>query len=500
MDLSLLLDMAAGHDPERIALTDVGGAALGAGELSHLAHAGAERFASSGRSHVGYCGVNSRALPVSLFGAARAGLPFVPLNYRLADEQLADVASRHDLVVVAAEKEARRLRSLGVQETIDPSDLLVRGTSEAGGRGDVFVDPESVALILYTSGTSASPKAAILRHRHLTSYVVSAVEFASMSPDDAVLVSVPPYHVAGVMNLLTNLYAGRRIVYLDPFAASSWLEKAAIERVTHAMVVPTMLARIVDELSGQPADLPQLRSLAYGGAQMPAPVIEKALHLFPSVAFTNAYGLTETSSTITLLGPEVHREAIASADPSVRARLRSVGFPLPGIELEIRGRDGAACAGGEVGDIFVRGDQVAGEYVGATSAHGDWFCTKDRGYVDSDGYLFIEGRNDDTIIRGGENIAPAEIEDVLLRHAAVSECAVVGVDDEEWGQRIGAVVVLSPGESATSEELQTYVKSRLRSSKTPDVIAFHESLQYTETGKLLRRIVRQRLAQELVSQ
>jgi acyl-CoA synthetase (AMP-forming)/AMP-acid ligase II len=499
MDLSLLLEMVSGHDPERVALTDVGGSSLSAGELSRLAQVGAERFASTGRSHVGYCGINNRALPIALFGAARAGLPFVPLNYRLADEQLAEVASRHDLVVVAAEGEARRLRSLGVQETIDPTDLLVEATTEADTLNGVFVDPDSVALILYTSGTSASPKAAILRHRHLTSYVVSAVEFASMSPDDAVLVSVPPYHVAGVMNLLTNLYAGRRIVYLDSFSASVWLEKAATERVTHAMVVPTMLARIVEALDGQPADLPQLRSLAYGGAQMPAPVIEKALQLFSSVAFTNAYGLTETSSTIALLGPEVHREALASSDPSVRARLRSVGFPLPGVELEVRSPEDTACAAGEVGDIFVRGEQVAGEYVGANSTQGDWFCTKDRGYVDSEGYLFIEGRNDDTIIRGGENIAPAEIEDVLLRHDAVSECAVVGVDDEEWGQRIGAVVVLAPGASTTADDLQAYVKSLLRSSKTPDVIAFHESLPYTETGKLLRRIVRLRLAEELIS-
>ena len=159
---------------------------------------------------------------------------------------------------------------------------------------------------------------------------------------------------------------------------------------------------------------------------MPAPVIEKALQLFSSVAFTNAYGLTETSSTIALLGPEVHREATASSDPSVRARLRSVGFPLPGVELEVRSPEDTACAAGEVGDIFVRGERVAGEYVGANSTQGDWFCTKDRGYVDSEGYLFIEGRNDDTIIRGGENIAPAEIEDVLLRHDAVSECARSG--------------------------------------------------------------------------
>jgi acyl-CoA synthetase (AMP-forming)/AMP-acid ligase II len=494
MDLFLLLDMAAGDNPERIAVTDVDGSSLSTGQLLELASSAAIRFRSSGSTHIGFCGTNGTALPVALFGAAKAGLPFVPLNYRLADEQLADVASRHVLLVVAGKQEADRLHSLGVMNTIDPAELLGAGAPVASDPAGDFVDPDSVALLLYTSGTSAAPKAAVLRHRHLTSYVISAVEFASLPPEDAVLVSVPPYHVAGVMNLLTNLYSGRRIVYLDPFSAAGWLETAASEHVTHAMVVPTMLARITEALDGRPANLAHLRSLSYGGSPMPAPVIEKALRLFPDVAFTNAYGLTETSSTITVLGPDVHREAMASSDAPARARLHSVGRPLPGIELEIRDDEGIVRAQGEVGDIFVRGEQVAGEYVGGASADDGWFCTRDQGYLDSEGYLFLSGRKDDTIIRGGENIAPAEIEDVLLRHAAVSDCAVVGLDDEEWGQSIAAAVVLVGGATATPEELTEFTRLHLRSSKTPDVIAVVASLPYTDTGKLQRRIVRQQLS------
>jgi acyl-CoA synthetase (AMP-forming)/AMP-acid ligase II len=140
---------------------------------------------------------------------------------------------------------------------------------------------------------------------------------------------------------------------------------------------------------------------------------------------------------------------------------------------------------------MVRGEQVSGEYVGAAPVEeGAWFPTRDRGWLDADGYLFIEGRADDTIIRGGENIAPAEIEDVLLRHVAVSECAVVGVPDDEWGQRIAAAVVLTPGAGADTEELRTWVREHLRGSKTPDVIEVRDALPYTETGKLLRRDVR----------
>ena len=285
---------------------------------------------------------------MALFGAARAGLPFVPLNYRLADEQLADVASRHELVVVAGGAEATRLRTLGLSRLVDPADLLVTtaGESEAP---PVVVDPDEVALLLYTSGTTSAPKAAVLRHRHLTAYVIGTVEFASMPADDAVLVSVPPYHVAGVMNLLTNLYSGRRIVYLANFDAATWLQVARDERVTHAMVVPTMLARINQALGEGPAELPALRSLAYGGAPMPEAVITRALELLPDVAFTNAYGLTETSSTITVLGPEDHRRAATDDDPAVRARLRSAGQALPGIELEVRDPLGAPCDPGRSG-------------------------------------------------------------------------------------------------------------------------------------------------------
>ena len=151
--------------------------------------------------------------------------------------------------------------------------------------------------------------------------------------------SVPPYHIAGVATMLSNLYAGRRIVYLDRVRSRSAGWSACVEEgVTHAMVVPTMLARIVEHLGDRPADVPTLRSLAYGGARDAAPVLERALELFPDGDFVNAYGLTETSSTIAVLGPEDHRAAAASDDPAVRARLGSAGRAVPGIELEIRRR------------------------------------------------------------------------------------------------------------------------------------------------------------------
>jgi acyl-CoA synthetase (AMP-forming)/AMP-acid ligase II len=490
VELGLLLDMAAGDAPDRVAVTEVGGRGLTRAELQRAAGAAAARFADRGAARVGYLGTNGCALPVALFGAALAGIPFVPFNYRLADDQLGDLLHREDgLLLVASAATAGRARDLGVGDVVDAGSLLDGADAEAP---PVAVDPDEVAVLLYTSGTTSAPKAAVLRHRHLTSYVIGTVEFGAAAENDAALVSVPPYHVAGVSTILTNLYGGRRVVYLDPFDPRAWLDAVAAEGITHAMVVPTMLARIVDELGDAPADAPSLRSLAYGGAKMPQTVIERALRAFPDVAFANAYGLTETSSTITVLGPDDHRAALAG-DAAARVRLSSAGRPVPGIELRVVDDEGEPVGPGVVGDVLVRGDQVSGEYVGASAVDADgWFPTRDRGWLDEEGYLFIEGRADDTIIRGGENIAPAEIEDVLLRHPAVAECAVVGVADPEWGQRIAAAVVPRSGERPDTEELREWVRRHLRSSKTPDVVTLCDALPYTDTGKLLRRAVRAR--------
>jgi acyl-CoA synthetase (AMP-forming)/AMP-acid ligase II len=266
--------------------------------------------------------------------------------------------------------------------------------------------------------------------------------------------------------------------------------------VTHAMVVPTMLARIVKSLdvSGGPAP-PTLKSIVYGGAAMPAAVLTRALRLFPDVGFVNAYGLTETASTIALLGPEDHRRALDHPDPSVRERLRSAGRVVPGIEVEVRGSDGTVLGANAAGEIYVRGSQVSGEYAGTGLSPEDvgWFATRDIGYLDVDGYLFIGGRSDDTIIRGGENISPAEIEEVLLLHPGVSDCAVVGVSDDDWGQRTVAVVVSSGPTDPPADELCQWVRDRLRGSRTPDQVEFRSELPYTETGKLLRRSLRTEL-------
>ena len=493
MNLLTILDMVAAGHGDRLVL---GSRACGlSGEqLAAQTRRGGLQLTASGARTVIYVGENGLAFPLALFASAAAGIPFLPLNYRLAGQQLAAIIGRQERPFIIA-ADAAQLRcdavagAAGVAGIGEWRDLLA---SPAVGSTVAAAEPEpdDEAVLLMTSGTTAEPKSAVLRHRHLVSYVFGTVDFGSAAADEAVIVSVPPYHIAAVANLLSNLYSGRRIVYLPRFTAAGWLEAADAEGITHAMVVPTMLARIVDQLeAGTPAVPRRLRSLSYGGAPLAPAVLQRALSLLPDVGFVNAYGLTETSSSIAVLGPADHREAAASHDPAVRARLGSVGRPLPHVEIEVRDLDGARCASGQVGQIYVRGAQVAGEYreTGRVTDGDGWFPTRDEGCLDADGFLYVRGRSDDTIIRGGENIAPAEIEEVIHQIPGVAEVAVVGLPSEEWGQRIGAFIVPEPGALLAEDAVRAFVQARLRSAKTPDTVVFLSELPHTATGKILRR-------------
>jgi acyl-CoA synthetase (AMP-forming)/AMP-acid ligase II len=486
VDLRLLLDMAANGAPDRVVLgpADSG---MTAADLRRRARNGAAVLHRHGTEQLVYIGVSDRAFPVSLFAASAAAVPFVPLNYRLSAAQLTAMVADNEPAYVVAEQEildsvgAAPDRSATPEEWWELSGVDVVGV-------DINTDPDSVALLLYTSGTTAAPKAAVLRHRHLASYVLATIDFASAAPEDCSLVAVPPYHVAGIANTITNLYAGRRVVHLAQFTPEGWLATVARESVTHALVVPTMLARIVASLEESGERPPAgLRSIAYGGASMPNRVIEQALRMFPDTDFVNAYGLTETSSTIAVLGPQEHRAAVASDNQAVKARLGSAGRLVDGLEAEVRGADGAVLPVGAVGLLYVRGEQVSGEYRGRDALKpGDWFATRDVARIDEGGFLFLHGRADDTIIRGGENIAPAEIEKILEQHPSVAEAAVVGVPDEEWGQRIIAFVI-QRGDSVDPDGLRDWVRTRLRGAKTPDRVHVVDDLPRTDTGKLLRR-------------
>jgi len=494
--LGMLLEMVGDGLPDRIA---VGTRSTGwtFAELATRAKRAGSWLRDAPGERVVLIDLNSQAVPLCLFGSALAGKPFVPVNYRLTDDQLRAIVTRTaPATVIAGDGIAERLGEIEGIVVRTRADLLAASAEEDREQADGWSgDSDDIAVLLFTSGTTGEPKAAVLRHRNLASYVVGTVEFGGSGEDESAVVSVPPYHIAGISAVISSAYGGRRVVYLESFEPHHWVDLVRAEHITHAMVVPTMLTRILDVVESDGLGLPSLRALSYGGGPMPLQVIERAIRVLPAVGFVNAYGLTETSSTVAVLGPDDHRAAFASDDPAVRGRLASVGRPLPSIEVSIRDPFGDPVEPGEKGEIWVRGEQVSGEYLGKKLTDDDgWFNTRDGGSLDDGGYLFVHGRLDDVIVRGGENLSPGEIEAVMSEHPAVAQVAVVGVPDVEWGEKVVAVVVLEAGHEATEAELQEFVRARLRSTRTPEHIDFRDELPFNETGKLLRRVLREQLS------
>ncbi len=494
----MLLEMASNAFGDRVAIGSKDGSGVSYTTLYENSGRAAQLFRNSSAEKIAFLDTSSIALPTALFGSAWAGLPFVPLNYRLTGDEIRELGTEiAPAIGVANVSMQDALKGVPEFEAIEREEFLSQIREGEPPDADWGMDPDQIAILLFTSGTTGAPKAAVLRHSHLVSYILGSVEFMGAGDEEATLVSVPPYHVAGMAALCSSVYAGRRVVQLPNFDAASWVDTAIKESVTHAMVVPTMLSRIVDELEKRPGvSIDSLRALSYGGGKMPRPVIEKALRLLPDTNFVNAYGLTETSSTISVLGPEDHRNALESQEESIRRRLSSAGKPLPNLEVSIRDEEGKIVVAGTSGEIWVRGEQVSGEYLGhGTKLTGDgWFPTNDGGFLDEEGYLFVEGRIDDIIIRGGENISPGEIEEALLTHPEIRDAAAIGMPDTQWGEVIVAVIVLSNGSNLPVEEVKAFVKDQLRSSRTPDHIVTMDELPYNETGKLLRRVLRENLS------
>ena len=474
MNIWHLLEIASELEPTRPIITDAAGS-LTLGELRLSAQCLAGALATAPPGPVGFIGMNNRRFPIALFAAALAGRPLAVYNYRADKALVAHFIDATRPAVAIADERSRHL----LPDDLPILDEWARTTRlPAGPLGD-----DSVALYVFTSGTSTAPKAVVLTHAQLSSYVMATTEPIAAVMGSATLVAAPNYHIAAATNTLTSTFAGRRMVFLDAFSPEAWLATVRSEAITHAFVVPTMLHRVVGNLRGRTANVPSLDVIAYGGAPCARATIEAALKVFPRVGFVNAYGLTETSSTIALLTPEDHRTAYASSDPAVRARLSSVGKPVPAVQVRI---------GGD-GEILVRGPQVSGLYAGGSSRVDDqgWFHTGDRGRFDIGGYLFITGRLDDMIIRGGENISPVEIEEVLRGFPGVEDAAVVGIEDAEWGQRVAAAV---EGATVDVERLQSWLEGSLPSFKRPTLVVYMDRLPRNDLGKVVRREVRAALS------
>jgi acyl-CoA synthetase (AMP-forming)/AMP-acid ligase II len=270
------------------------------------------------------------------------------------------------------------------------------------------------------------------------------------------------------------------------------------EKVSRAMLVPTMLKWVLDDPDFDQSDLSSLKVITYGAASMPFSVIKNAIEKFPGVRFINAFGQTETASTITVLGPDDHviEGTKEEKEKKLHRLAASIGKPLTDVELKIVDGDGHSLPTNEIGEILARGKRIMSGYwqndqktAQALTADG-WLKTGDKGWIDEDGYVYLAGRGDDMIIRGGENISPEEVEDVLHAHPDIEEAAVIGIPDPEWGQEPCAIVVLKQGKTTSSDEIMSFCRMRLAGFKRPKKIIFTQSLPRNSMGKVLKKELR----------
>ncbi len=479
-----------------------------AAEVTRLANAFQALGLGRG-DHVGVLGLNSAEYVMIYYAGAKLGIVLVPLNYRAKHEELTYMISTAEVkALFVSDRYAELLEGLRPQlqslvhcVTIETArdGMLHYPDLVAGGSDDfVFaeVDDADPTILMFTSGTTAAPKGVVVSYQDFTVYVTNTMAPADPeAPNDRTLLSVPLFHIAGATAMISSIWGGRTLVLLPQFTPEGWIEAVDGRGVTHSMVVPTMLKRIMD--APQFADFKgeALRLITYGAAPMPYEVVRRAINVF-DCDLMNAYGQTESTSTVTFLGPDDHRLDGAPEENDLKLkRLRSVGRPMEDVTITIQDPDGNILAPGEEGEICVMSDRNMAGYYKQDDATSEairegWLHTGDVGYLDDGDYLFITGRTKDLIIRGGENVAPGEIEQVLEDHPGVAEAAVIGVPDAEWGEVVKAIIVPVAGLEPTLDDLVAYAKDRLASYKAPAYVALVQELPRNDMGKLLKNDLR----------
>jgi acyl-CoA synthetase (AMP-forming)/AMP-acid ligase II len=346
----------------------------------------------------------------------------------------------------------------------------------------------ALAGLFYTGGTTGFPKGVMLSHANLLTSTLGTLTVIGFG--GRFLAAPPMFHIAALAPIISAMITGGTIVIVPTFEPVTVMRAIERHRVTDTTLIPIMIQLLVDHPQCAEHDLSSLERLTYGGSPIAVAVLDRARKALPGVAFAQAYGQTELSPVATVLPPADHEQS--GPQPG---RLRSGGRAAPHAEVRIVDPADHELPRGQIGEIVVRGGHVMLGYwrrpeETATTLRGGWVHTGDAGWMDTDGYVYVVDRIKDMIVTGGENVYSIEVENAVAQHPAVANCAVVGVPDQQWGERVHAVVVVKPGAKVTGEEIRAHTKTLIAGYKTPRTVEFVETLPATPTGKILKRQLR----------
>jgi acyl-CoA synthetase (AMP-forming)/AMP-acid ligase II len=478
--------------------------------VTKLAHALLGMGVGSG-DRVASMQVNCNEQIEAYFAAASLDAVYVPINFRSTVEEIAYmVKDCGPKVILAGERYVEMIEDVLSKSSSEINLIILDGMRDGWTEYESLLEVEpgeqlyplgggdELTMLMFTAGTTGSPKAVMLTHESFTSYILSNVSPAELDIEEKNILAVPLYHIAGVQAVMAAIYGGRTLIIQKQFEPSEWMRLVEDEGATRAMMVPTMLKMLMDHADFVKRDLSSLEVITYGAAPMPLEVIRRAIRSFPGTYFINAFGQTETAATITMLAPEDHiMEGDEQQLERKLKRLTSIGKPLVDVEVHIVDEKGERVGVGEIGEIVAHGPRLMKGYWNQEEAtkqtlRDGWLYTGDLGYCDKDGYIFLSGRAKDFIKRGGEMVSPEEVEQVLHSHPSVEEAAIIGVDDPDWGERIRAIIVPKIGSQVDEEEIIEHCRSRLSSFKKPESVVFIEYLPRNAMGKVLKRELKQK--------
>ncbi len=454
-------------------------------------------------SRIGYLGKNSDLYFELLFGALKANVVLVPVNWRLAPPEAAAILADAGVgilfvgpgygpmvkAIAAAGHAPERHISLDAADPTWPDFADWRDT-RSDADPTLPVRPDDTAIQLYTSGTTGLPKGVELTNRNFLGFLADyrSGGLNGIGSEDVVLTCMPVFHIAGTNVGMLALIHGCTNIVMEEVSIPGLIDLIPRHGVTFALLVPAVILALVQHPDAARADLGCLRRLIYGASPIAEETLRRAKALLPEVEFWQVYGATESNATGTTLAPAFHE--------GPDAKLRSCGRPYRTIEMRVVGPLGDTLPSGGVGEIVIRAPAVMKGYWNnpeATRAaffEGGWLRTGDAGYFDADGFLYIHDRIKDMIVSGGENIYPAEVENALMHHPAITDAAVIGVPDERWGEAVKAIVVLKPGEQAAQDDIIAFARTRIAGYKLPKSIDFMAALPRNPSGKILRRELR----------